>query len=256
MRKKVAITLILVFSLLFVSCSKTKDDEVKEINISVAASLLEPINKIIDEYKVDKNIVINVNSGGSGTLKKQISSGADVGLFISANEKNVDELISEGLVDANKKSNPITNKLVLIKSNNARQEINDIQDLVKLEGKIAIGETSTVPAGEYAKESLINLGIWDKIQDKIIYCKDVTAVKAYVERGEVEAGFVYKSDALDIKNSTVVLEAPKDSHKEIIYTMAPIEGYKQSAECNDFMKYINSDKAKEILKEYGFSIRE
>lgn len=256
MRKKVAISLLLVFSLLFVSCYKTKDNKVKEINISVAASLLEPINKIIDEYKLDNEITINVNSGGSGTLKKQISSGADVGLFISANEKNVDELISEGLVDTNKKSNPITNKLVLIKSNNAKQEINNLQDLINLDGKIAIGEISTVPAGEYAKESLVNQGIWDKIQDKIIFCKDVTAVKAYVERGEVEVGFIYKSDAIDIENATVAIEVSEDTHKEIIYTMAPIEGYKQSVECNEFIKFINSDKAKEILKEYGFSIRE
>lgn len=256
MRKKVAISIFLVFSLLFVSCGQTKDNEVKEINISVAASLLEPINKIIEEYKVDKNITINVNSGGSGTLKKQISSGADVGLFISANEKYVDELISEGLVDSNKKSNPITNKLVLIKSNDAKDEINSIQDLVNINGKIGVGEVSTVPAGEYAKESLTNLGIWDEIQDKIIFCKDVTAVKAYVERGEVEAGFIYKSDAIDIKNSSVVLEVPEDTHKEIIYTMAPIEGYEFSTECNEFIKFINSDKAKEILKEYGFNIRE
>lgn len=255
MRKKIAVFLSLVFSLSMISCSKSNEEK-KEVNISIAASLLEPMKKIVSNFEIENNIKVNINSGGSGTLKKQIVGGAEVGLFISANERYVDELINEGFIDQSKKSNPITNTLVLVKNNNFKDDIKSIDDLVNKELKIAIGEVSTVPAGEYAKEALINSGVWEELEEKIIFCKDVTAVKTYVERGEVDCGFIYSSDAMNIKDSTVQFTVDNDLHTPIVYTMAPIKDYKESEACEELIKTISSEESKEILKEYGFTIRE
>lgn len=255
MRKKIAILWMISLSILFMSCTNTKE-EIKEINISVAASLLDPINSIKEEYEKENNIKINVNSGGSGTLKKQISEGAEIGVFFSANEKYINELIEEGLVLEEKKSNPVSNTLVLIKNKSVNDELNELSDLASLNKKIAIGEVNTVPAGEYTKEALTNMNLWNSVESNIIYCKDVTAVKTYVERGEVDYGFIYKSDSIDLKDSEIIAEVPEEYHRNIVYSLAPINEYKYSYECGKFIDFINSVKGKEILEEYGFIVKE
>ncbi|MTM67361.1 molybdate ABC transporter substrate-binding protein, partial [Turicibacter sanguinis] len=184
MRKKIILLTVLCMGMILSACG-TQKEEVTELNISVAASLVNPIDEMIELYTKDHPVKINVNSGGSGTLKKQISEGADIGLFFSANEKYVVELIDEGLVKPSNKSNLIYNTLVVIKNKEA-QTLNSLLDIKENGSMLAIGEVSTVPAGEYAKESLTNLGLWDELESSLIYGKDVTAVKTYVERGEVD----------------------------------------------------------------------
>lgn len=240
MRKKIVIFILLI-PIIFIACGNNKDNS-KEINISVAASLYEPISEIVKNYEVENNIKVNINYGGSGTLKKQISNGAEVALFISADEKYIDELISEGLVlEANKKT-PISNNLVVIKSKNA---IGD---------KLAIGEINTVPAGRYAKETLEKLGKWSSIEENVIYCKDVTAVKSYVESGEVDYGIVYKSDATTLENSTVIWEIPNDLHSKITYAIGIVEDTYNKKDIEALVNYILSPEGVKILKEYGFEV--
>lgn len=255
MCKKITALLLVMLSVIFVGCGNT-GKEIREINLSVAASLLEPMTKIAEIYEKDNNVKININSGGSGTLKKQISEGADIGLFFSANEKFVDDLIIEGLVEKDKKLSPITNSLVLIKYKDAKEEISNINELTNLKGNIAIGEVTTVPAGEYAKEALTSLGIWTEVEDNIIYGKDVTAVRTYVERGEVEYGFIYKSDAIALESSSILEVVDPSLHTEINYALAPIEGYEYSEDCDEIIELILSKEGKAILEEYGFGVRE
>ncbi|MGL4335720.1 MAG: molybdate ABC transporter substrate-binding protein [Turicibacter sp.] len=254
MRKKIALVLV-VISFALVGC-QSSSGEVLSLNMSVAASLVEPMNEIIAAYESDHDVEIKLNSGGSGTLKKQISEGANVGLFFSASEKYMDQLIEENLVLAENKENPIHNTLVLIKNNDSMDEVQDISDLANVQTRIAIGEVSTVPAGEYAKEALLNMGLYSDLESNLIYAKDVTAVKTYVERGEVDYGIVYKSDALNLTNSSIVSEIPSSYHTEIVYSLAPIEGYEHESECKAFIDFINSDFSKQILSDYGFKIGE
>lgn len=254
MRKKITIWTFVLVSLLLTACAKLAD-ETKDIHISVAASLVPVMEEMIEEYTKEVPIRIHVNSGGSGTLKKQISQGAEVGLFFSANEKYVDQLIEEGLIAADKKDSTISNSLVLIKSEEA-PTISNLADLTERSSKLSIGEVSTVPAGEYAKESLMNLNLWEELEDSLIYGKDVTAVKTYVERGEVDYGIIYQTDAMTLTNSSVVMPLPQDSYEVIVYSLAPIEGYRNQEECEDFIDFILSSKGKEILESYGFDVNE
>lgn len=254
MRKKIILLTVLCMGMILSACG-TQKEEVTELNISVAASLVNPIDEMIELYTKDHPVKINVNSGGSGTLKKQISEGADIGLFFSANEKYVVELIDEGLVKPSNKSNLIYNTLVVIKNKEA-QTLNSLLDIKENGSMLAIGEVSTVPAGEYAKESLTNLGLWDELESSLIYGKDVTAVKTYVERGEVDYGIVYKTDAMNLENGEVMMTLPTDSYQEIVYSLAAIEGYSNEAECLKFMDFIKSDTGKSILKNYGFEVSE
>lgn len=254
MFKKIMLLTVLCMGMILSACGIQKE-EITELNISVAASLVDTINEMIEVYTQDHPVKINVNSGGSGTLKKQISEGADIGLFFSANEKYVNELIDENLVKPSNKSNLIHNTLVVIKNKEA-QTLESLSEIKENGSMLAIGEVSTVPAGEYAKESLTTLDLWDELEPSLIYGKDVTAVKTYVERGEVDYGIVYKTDAMNLENSEVMMSLPTDSYQEIVYLLAPIEGYSNETECLKFMDFIKSDAGTSILKKHGFEVSE
>ena len=239
MCKKIKLLSIILCILTLTGCNKSSQEE---ITISVATSLLNPINEIIKEYENENDVKVNVNFGGSGTLKNQIENGANVCAYFSANEKFMNELVQKNIVKEDEITVPISNSLVLIKSDKCKFDVN-----------IAIGQIDTVPAGQYAKESLEKINIFNKIKDKLIYGKDVSAVKNYVENSEVDLGIVYKSDSLDLKNSKVVLEIPKNLHEKINYTLAPIN---DSEDGKKIIEFINSKDSKEILKKYGFLINE
>lgn len=248
--KKIKLLSVLLCVLTFTGCSNSQE---KELTISVATSLLNPINEIVEEYEKKNNIKINVNFGGSGTLKTQIENGADVCAYFSANEKFMNELVEENIVKEDEIKVPISNSLVLIKSDECNYDIKSLEDILKYDVTMAIGQVDTVPVGQYAKESLEKLNIFNKIKDKLVYGKDVSAVKNYVETNEVDLGIVYKSDSLDLKNSKVIIEVPKDLHEEINYTLAPINSNKDGKKIVDF---INSKYSKDILRKYGFLINE
>lgn len=248
--KKIKLLSVLLCVLTFTGCSNSQE---KELTISVATSLLNPINEIVKEYENKNNIKVNVNYGSSGTLKTQIENGADVCAYFSANEKFMNELVEENIVKEDEIKVPISNSLVLIKSDKCNYNIKGLEDILKYDVTMAIGQVDTVPAGQYAKESLEKLNIFNKIKDKLVYGKDVSAVKNYVETNEVDLGIVYKSDSLDLKNSKVIIEVPKDLHEEINYTLAPINSNKDSKKIVDF---INSKYSKDILRKYGFLINE
>ena len=165
----------------------------------------------------------------------------------------MNELVQKNIVKEDEITVPISNSLVLIKSDKCKFDIKNLKDLLKYDVNIAIGQIDTVPAGQYAKESLEKINIFNKIKDKLIYGKDVSAVKNYVENSEVDLGIVYKSDSLDLKNSKVVLEIPKNLHEKINYTLAPIN---DSEDGKKIIEFINSKNSKEILKKYGFLINE
>ncbi|MEG0857042.1 MAG: molybdate ABC transporter substrate-binding protein [Terrisporobacter sp.] len=250
MRKKIKLLSVILCTLAFVGCSNSSQEE---LTISVATSLLNPINEIVKEYEKENNIKVNINSSGSGTLKNQITNGADVCVYFSANEKFMNELVDEKMVEKKDVVAPISNSLVLIKSDKFEGDIKDLQDILKYDVNIAIGQTDTVPAGQYAKQSFDKLYIFNKIEKNLIYGKDVSAVKNYVETSQVDLGIVYKSDTLDLKNSQIVLEIPDDTHEKINYTLAPINS---SEDGKKIVEFINSKKSKKILKKHGFIINE
>ncbi|EJT5938687.1 TPA: molybdate ABC transporter substrate-binding protein [Clostridium perfringens] len=255
MRKKISLSIIMIIgmlSLLFVGCTNNKEE--KTLTVSIAASLQKPMEKIAANFEKENGVKIQYNVGGSGTLKKQISDGADVDLFFSANTKYAKELIDEGLVNKDESYKILNNQLVLIENNDYNKPINSLEGLKNVEGKIAIGEISTVPAGQYAKESLEKVGDYKDIEDKLVFARSVTNVKTYVENGEANLGFVYKTDTLDLKNSKIVYEVPNDYHKPIEYELCLLKNSKNNKEAKKLIEYLKGEESKKIFSEYGFEV--
>lgn len=125
------------------------------------------------------------------------------------------------------------------------------EDKVK---KLAIGTPESVPAGKYAKASLTHENLWNDLQNKIVFTKDVRQVLTYVETGNVDAGIVYKTDALISNKVKIAAAAPAISHEPIHYPAGVIKESKHKKEATSFYEYLQSKDAQSIFKKYGFTI--
>jgi molybdate transport system substrate-binding protein len=252
-----AILSLLVISSIFCSgCNRGQQVNTKELTISAAASLKEPLEEIVKQYEKATDIKVNINFGGSGALQKQIEQGAPVDLMISAGKSQVDALMNKGIADKSTYSEVLSNTLVLIVLNSYDKNINLIEMLKDKDIMLALGETAVVPVGQYSKEFLQNIKLWESFENKVVYAKDVKAVLNYVEKGEAEAGIVYYSDAVNLKNSYIAYRIPEDTHEPIVYPMVVIEQSKNKTAAQDFIKFIGKLQAKEIFKKYNFGIKE
>ena len=232
----------------------TSDTKGIELNVSAAASLKDALEKINENYKAQTGNTITLNLAASGTLVKQIEEGAPTDLFISASKKKMTELVEKGLVEESSVSNLLANDLVMVVPKDNTAKIEKVEDIEKVDGKIAVGEPETVPAGQYAKDSLTALGLWDKIQDKIVFAKDVRETLSYVEKGEVVAGFVYASDAVVSKESKVAQIIDESTHKPIVYPIAVIKASKNMEEIKKYEEFLKSEESMKIFEEFGFKV--
>jgi molybdate transport system substrate-binding protein len=246
---------ILISILLFSGCTpqpQQLQQRSKNITICAAASLRDALSEIQPNFEKDTGIKLTMNFASSGALQKQIEEGAPADVFISAGKKQMDALESQNLIDKESRKNLLGNKLVLVVPDEYRNEIKTVSDLVDKDVKISIGEPDSVPAGQYAKDTLLFLDLWDKLASKIVYAKDVKQVVAYVESGEIAAGIVYNSDATILKNSTIAQLFEENTHKPIVYPEAIISASKEKETAKAFCDYLNKDSVRQIFRKYGF----
>lgn len=245
--------LISVCVLLLTSCSNETEED-RTLTISAAVSLKDAMEGIQENYKEKHpEVTIDFNFGGSGSLQQQISQGAPVDLFFSAAEDKFDILVDEGNISAEDGLDLLGNELVLIVPKEA-STLENFDDLVKDDIKqISIGTPETVPAGKYAKESFEQMGIWNELENKIVYAKDVRQVLSYVETENVEAGIVYKTDALSSSQVEIIASADPSTHTPIIYPVGIIKDSKQYDAAKDFYTYLQSDEALKVFETYGFT---
>jgi molybdenum ABC transporter, periplasmic molybdate-binding protein len=225
----------------------------KELMILAAASLTESLTEIQKDCAQKKpSIKLTLSFAGSGTLQKQIEQGAPADLFISAGRTQMDALEQKDLLLKESRVDLLGNDLVLIVGKD-NKTITSVQDLTKSEvGEIVVCDPESAPAGRYAKESLTNNKLWDALESKRVLAKDVTQVLNYVETGNTDAGFLYRSDAQGSTKVKVVAVLPASSHSPIVYPAAVIAATKNKQEAEDFLKYLQSSETQQIFVKYGF----
>lgn len=235
---------------------ETKPAEKVELLISAAASLTDSLEEIQTAYeKEHHNIKLSFNFGASGTLQQQIEQGAPVDLFLSAGKKQMTALVEKQLIDNNQQMNLLTNELVAVVPADTKIAVSKIEDITKSEvKKIAIGQPETVPVGSYTKDSLDFYKLWDTIQTKTVFAKDVKQVLNYVETGNTEVGFVYKTDALTSQKVKVAFSPDSKSYKPIEYPVGIVKATKHVKEAEEFYKFLQSEAAQDIFIKYGFSL--
>ncbi len=232
-----------------VSGDKTK------LTVFAAASLTDVAEELGEVYKTKHGDVELVFSfGSSGALRTQIEEGALADIFISAATDHMGALDEEGLMAKDSVRELLENKIVLVVPENSDKGIASYEDLdsekVTL---IGMGEPESVPAGKYAKELLTNMGLFDKLEQKLNYGTDVRAVLAWVETGEVDCGIVYATDAYSTDKVRIVDEAPEGMVSKVIYPAGVTDSCEHKAEAEEFLDFLESDEAAKIFEKYGFT---
>src|ERR1700720_2668697 len=224
-----------------------------DLTVSAAISLRDALDEISHLYSADHPAVtVHFNLGGSGTLQRQIEQGPPVDIFISASPKEMDSLQSQGLLVPDTRRDLVKNSVVLIVPVDSTG-VSSFQDLAKPAVKnIAVGEPQTVPAGKYAQEVLMHLGIYDQLKPKLVLAKDVRQVLTYVETGNADAGIVYATDAKISKKVVVAATASEDSHSPVVYPAALIKSSKNPAGAKTFLEFLRGEKARAVFQKYGF----
>jgi len=204
----------------------------QEVLLSVAVSLKDATEELGRQFEAaHPGVTVRYNFGASGDLQKQIEAGAPVDAFLSAGQRQVDELEKQGLLRPGSRRVFARNALVLIVPGDSRLDLRGSADLLGPQvQRVVVGNPKTVPAGQYAEQSLRSLGLWEPLRPKLVFAENVRQALEYVVRGEVDAGFVYATDAA--ARAGRIREAgrpPQDSHTPVTYPGAVIASSRQPA---------------------------
>lgn len=243
---------LLVFVVLTSSFSLYATDKIR---IYAAASMTNVVNDIIHLYSEKTGQSITPVFAGSSSLARQIENGAPADIYISANAKWVDYLISKQIVPGNQSRIVAKNQLVLVKPSIMDDFSFDLENkdnwLTMLENsKLAVGQVDSVPVGIYAKQALTNIGVWDSVKNDVAPTNSVRIALALVERAEATAGIVYQTDALISQKVDIVAVFPEKSHVPIVYPMVILN---ESPQVADLASFILSNEAKDVFTHYGFN---
>ena len=231
------------------------------LTVSVAASVQDAMKEVQKAYQAEApHVSVTYNFGSSGSLAQQIAHGAPVDVFLSASNRWMDELETKGQLAEGSHQKLLQNTMVLIvpKGNTTnRVNIDGFSDLeADSLSKVAIGEPESVPAGGYAREVLTTFNLFELLQSKVVFGKDVRQVLSYVATGNVDAGLVYATDALVSDQVQVVAIAPATSHAPIVYPVAVVKDRPNVEAAQAFVDFLASETVAKIFAKYGFSMAE
>ncbi len=224
------------------------------VTLSIAASLQDAIVEVEANYQREHGALdFRNNFGSSGTLAREIEQGAPVDAFLSAGTKPMDDLQNKSLLLPGTRTNFLRNSLVLIAPRDSRLAGFDglSSPGVRL---VALGDPASVPAGQYGKQTLTSLKLYDELRSKIVLGKDVRQVLTYVETGNADAGLVYATDALISTRVRVVAAAPESSHDPIVYPVAIVTGARNEAAARAFLAYLSTPAARAVFIKRGFTM--
>jgi len=225
-----------------------------DVTVSAAASLRDAFTEIAREFeRANPQHKVLLNLGASGQLLQQISRGAPVDVFASADQDTMDRAQTQNLVFRETRVNFTRNALVLSVPIAATTVPTTLADLTTGDfARIAIGNPDSVPAGRYAKSALDKAKLWDTLKPRLVNTQNVRQALDYVARREADAGFVYLTDAVLMpERIRVAFTVPLDA--DVLYPIAVVKGGGAADVGRAFVKFVVSDKAQAILTRFRFA---
>jgi molybdate transport system substrate-binding protein len=224
-----------------------------ELRVSAAASLSEAMTEISALHEKAHGEKILLNCGGSNALARQIKAGAPCDLFFSADEATLKQLLAEDLLHANSVANLLGNSLVVITPAKSPLQINAAADLISPSVKrLALGDPAAVPAGVYARKWLESQAAWKSIEPRMVATENVRGALAAVASGNVDAGIVYKTDAMTSKEVGVAYQVPTGQTPPIIYPIAATKSSPDPGKAIRFIAFLRTQEAAAIFRKHGF----
>ncbi|HKB96780.1 MAG TPA: molybdate ABC transporter substrate-binding protein [Rhizomicrobium sp.] len=226
------------------------------VTVFAAASLTDSLKLAAEAYKTKTGVTATLSFGASSTLARQIEQGARADVFLSADADWMDYLQKMGLIAERTRKDLLGNRLVLVAGASAPVvNIAPHFDLAAAlgDGRLALADPASVPAGKYAKAALVALGVWDSVSAKVANAENVRVALEYVARGEAPYGIVYATDAKVAPAVHVAGIFPDDSHPPIVYPTALTKTASPGAKA--FLDFLGSAQARAIFEKAGFTIR-
>ncbi|AKP89405.1 molybdate ABC transporter substrate-binding protein [Achromobacter ruhlandii] len=224
-----------------------------DLVVSAAASLTNAFKDVAQAYeKEHAGTKVILNFGASDVLLQQIVKGAPADVFASADQKAMDKAVEEKAVKPESRVDFAANQVVLIVPTDSKANITALKDLTRDDIKrIAYGNPASVPVGRYTQGALQAAGLWDAVQAKSVLAQNVRQSLDYVSRGEVDAGFVFATDAAIMPDKVkVAVRVP--SQTPVTYPIAVTARDASAQEAKRFVAYVMSPAGQEILSRYGF----
>ncbi|HRP29051.1 MAG TPA: molybdate ABC transporter substrate-binding protein [Burkholderiaceae bacterium] len=224
-----------------------------DLTVSAAASLTNAFKDLGPIFESENpGTKVQFNFAASGVLLQQIAKGAPVDVFASADQKTMDDAQKQGLVQQAARRNFVSNALVVIVPAANPKPVPALKDLTQAPfERVAIGLPDSVPVGRYTKSVLEAAGLWAAIEPRMIGAQNVRQALDYVARGEVDAGFVYSTDAALMPDKVkVALTVP--TKEPILYPVAPVAASTNQAMAVRFVDFLGSPQARAVLTKYGF----
>ena len=249
--------LLLIAVSLASTAARAQDDA--GLTVFAAASLKEALDDAAAAYRKQTGVPVRVSYAASSALARQIEQGAPADVFFSADLEWMDYLQQRNRLDVATRRSLLGNRLVLIapRASKARVDLNRPATLLAAlgGGRLAIGQTRTVPAGKYAKASLESLSLWNGVRPRLAESESVRAALMLVARGETPLGIVYASDAKAEPGVRVVATFPEDSHPPIVYPVAALRGAR-AAQAARFVQWLGSPAADALFTKRGFAVKD
>jgi molybdate transport system substrate-binding protein len=227
----------------------------QDVILSAAISLKDATEQLGRAFTAaHPDVTLRYNLGASGILQKQIEAGAPVDVFLSAGQRQMDALEKRHLIVAATRRAFARNVLTVVEPADSRVDIARPADLLEARvARIVVGNPRTVPAGQYAEESLRALGLWERLRPKLVFAENVRQALDYVARGEVDAGFVYTTDAATRAQGVKdAFRPPEDTYRPIVYPGAVVAASRQPALGQAFLDLLTSREGQAVLRRFGF----
>ena len=224
-----------------------------DLTVSAAASLTNAFQALGPAFELaNPGTKVLFNFGASGALLQQIAKGAPVDVFASADQETMDQAQSQRLVRAGARRNFVSNTLVVIVPAASRLAPAALADLAQPSyRRITIGLPGSVPVGRYTKAVLERSGLWPAIEPRIIGAQTVRQALDYTARAEVDAGFVYATDAALMPGKVkVALTVPTPT--PVLYPIAPVSASTNQEAAQRFVAFVQSPQAQVVLAKFGF----
>ncbi|MGD9502496.1 MAG: molybdate ABC transporter substrate-binding protein [Methyloceanibacter sp.] len=227
------------------------------VTVFAAASLKNALDDAVERYETKTGRKVVVSYAASSALARQIEVGAPADIFLSADIDWMDELESKGLIDPASRKTLLGNMLVLVAPRDssvslAMERNFPLLEALGSEGKLAMANVDSVPAGRYGKSALTYLGVWDEVAPRVSQADNVRAALSFVAKGEAPLGIVYRTDARAEPAVRVVGTFPAESHPEILYPVALLGS--ATPEARDFLAFLLSPEAAPAFASQGFSL--
>jgi molybdate transport system substrate-binding protein len=224
-------------TLVFCLATACGGGESKELLVFAATSLTDALTEIEVAYEEATGVDALISYGGSQSLARQIESGAPADVFISAGAGPLTLLEEANLATPSSTWSLLVNRLVVVGRPEARVPTS-LSDLTRDEyPRIVLADPDLAPAGAYARESLSNQGIWDSIQDKVVFGADVRVTLTYVETGNADLALVYATDALTTLDLSLFDIVPEGSYTPVVYPVLAVSGSSNRETAMEFMRY-------------------